>query len=131
MTFSIDALQYKENVKKGRCGVPFCNLPKILHKTADKITESSEMVFDETIPRVLQIQTINHLFEEKPAYTMRYINFVVPEDTRCAKCNETLKEHYSLTHIFRTLIYIENVGENDEVNIMADNEKKIDWKPKC
>lgn len=131
LIFRINTLQYRESTKTGRCCVPFCNLPKILHKTPDKITESSEMVFDESIPRVLQIQTINHIFQQKPSYIMRYINFVVPEDTKCIKCNETLKEHYSLTHIFRTLVYLDNVGDNDEINIIADNEKKIDWKSKC
>ncbi len=128
--FYIDASEYKSVIKSGKCKMPSCNSAKILHKKKEQITETNEIVFDEHKSKIFQVQFINHEFQEGEPYIVRYINFILPDETKCRTCGENLKEHNSMTHIFRALVYVEGKTDNDEVYISSADEKKIDWKPK-
>jgi len=127
--FYIDANDYKSVTKSGRCTVPFCCSPKLLHKRKDQITESGEIVFDEVKSKIFQVQFINHEFVEGDPYTIRYINFIVPDDTKCNVCGQDLETHTSGTHIFKINVYIDNLTSNDEIYITSKTEKKINWIP--
>jgi len=119
--YKVDATEFTSVKIEGKCKVSQCGAIKNLHGPIIK----HEFVPDNTI------------FQRK-------IVFKLPLNTKCrhvekvlkgddlvnSKCEQTLGDHVSSTHAFKTLVMIDGKTDRDIVTIIGKNtDQTIVWKP--
>jgi hypothetical protein len=136
--FVLDSNDF-ETLKNYKCKNEDCTMAKNLHekdvlghkylkRVTNHVCEPNCRCFDSLVtPPVCSIcnrpepEHIHHAFIPLE-YTYRKINFTVPEETVCNTCHLPLSDHYeNSTHVFKTMLTIENIKKEDIVTISDPN----------